>query len=312
MKRVTGSAHMMSKAVISGAIAAILASGCLKLDPFLFKGKEVAEYRFDFYTGEGECVDAIDSLGGINPSYIHEMRLSSGSDSIAAVLVASAAAFDSTDTLVLYFHGTGPHIDYYWARTRLLAAAGFPVLTIDYRGYGTSTGKPTETGIYEDGRAAMRCIREMLGNPRVVVYGYSLGTLVACEIAANDPDGGIVALVLEGPIGKLETLVQDAAYIDLPGSYVITYEGNNREKIRNVFVPLLWLHGTDDETNTYETNGKKLYENYPGEQGFCCIVEGANHRTVPSTIGYSAYIGGIGDFIHGSAAANPLFAREPD
>lgn len=289
-----------------------LMSGCLKLDPFLFKGKELTEYRLDDYSDEQECADAVDSLGPVDMTTVAELSIASGNDSIAAVLISPVKALGTDDTILVYFHGTGPHIDFYWPRTRLLAATGYPVLVIDYRGYGLSTGKPTETGIYEDGYAAMRYIREELGNPRVVVYAFSLGTLVGCEVAAHDSAGQVISLVLEAPIGKLETMVQDAAYIDLPGSYIISYEGNNVEKIADVTVPLLWLHGTADETNTYETNGKKVYANYRGPDGFCCIVDGAGHKTIPSTIGYNAYVQGVRDYIQGRASDNPLFSREPN
>ncbi|MBN1761351.1 MAG: alpha/beta fold hydrolase [Chitinispirillaceae bacterium] len=297
----------VSVMVIIGALVA----GCLKLDPFLFKGRELPEYRFDAYQGDRECPDAVDSLGPVDMTTVTELLLSSGNDSIAAVLIASTTQFDSTDTVIVYFHGTGPHIDYYWPRTRLLAAAGYPVVTVDYRGYGKSSGTPTENGIYEDGYAVQRYIRNEMGDPKIVVYAFSLGTLVGCELASHDTAGRVISLILEAPIGKIATMVQDAAYIDLPPSYILTYEGNNIEKIAGVSVPLLWLHGTSDETNTYETNGKKLYDNYRGPAGYCCIVDDAGHRTIPSTIGYDEYVRGVSDFIRGKASGNQLFSREP-
>lgn len=297
--------------LLRGALsAALVACGCMRLDPFLFKGEEIGAYLFDRYGGEMECADALDSLGPADNAAIHEVTIESGSERIAGVIVAPKTSFDSTDTVILYIHGTGPHIDYYWPRTRLLASTGYAVLVIDFRGYGRSSGKPTETGIYEDGFSALRYLREKCGNPRVAVYAYSLGSLVGCEIASKDERGGIVALVLEAPIGSVETIVQDAAYIDLPGKWVTTYEGKNFEKIKNVRAPLLWLHGTKDKTLPLETNGSMVFRNYRGTAGYCAVVEGADHRTIPPVIGYNRYIEGIADFIRGDASQNPLFSTE--
>jgi pimeloyl-ACP methyl ester carboxylesterase len=290
--------------------AALVACGCMSLDPFLFKGENIGVYQFDHYNGEMECADALKILGPADPATIHEVTIESGAERIAGVIVADRTSFDASDTVILYIHGTGPHIDYYWPRTRLLASTGYPVLAIDFRGYGKSSGEPTEAGIYEDGFSALRYLREECGNPRVVVYAFSLGSLVGCEIVSKDDSGAVIALVLEAPIGSVETIVQDAAYIDLPGFWVTTYQGKNVEKIRDVRVPLLWLHGTDDGTLALETNGKKVYLNYRGTEGYYAIVEGAGHRTVPSVIGYDRYIEGIVDFIQGRAAQNSLFSTE--
>ncbi|MBN1578275.1 MAG: alpha/beta fold hydrolase [Chitinispirillaceae bacterium] len=301
----------MTVGALRGCAAAMLvACGCMNLDPFLFKGEEVDAYLFDNYGGETECSDALDLLMPVDMSTVHEISIESGSETIAAVLVSPDTVFDSADTVILYIHGTGPHIDYYWPRTRLLAASGYPVLAIDFRGYGRSTGEPTEAGIYEDGFAALRCLRDRCGDPRVTVYAFSLGSLVGCEIASKDESGRIIALILEAPIGSVETLVQDAVYIDLPGSYVTTYQGKNVEKIKKVIVPLLWLHGTDDGTLALETNGKPVYRNYVGSEGYYAIIEGAGHQTVPSVIGYDRYCACIHDFISGHAAQNPFFSTE--
>lgn len=283
-------------------------SGCMSLDPFLFKGKEVDRYLFDDYSGGPECEDAVDSLGPVESSTVHEVSMVSGDAEIAGILVSEATEFDSTDTVILYFHGTSKHIDHYWPRTRLLAATGYPVFTIDYRGYGLSSGEPTEQGIYEDGYAALDYLRENLGNPNVVVYSYSLGSLVGCEVASRNPNGRIIALVLEAPIGSVETLVQDAVYMNLPGSYVTSFSGKNVEKIKEVTVPLLWFHGTGDETLDLQTNGKQVYRNYAGEQGWYRIVKGAGHQTIPSVIGYDRYVKGVADFVSGNADGNSLFS----
>ena len=289
------------------ALSTVLTSGCMNLDPFLFKGEELDRYNLDNFTETAECSDALDTLEPVHAGMIHEVTLKSGGNEIAAVLIAKQFPLAATDTMILYLHGTSKHIDYYWPRTCLIAATGYPVMVIDYRGYGTSSGEPTEKGIYEDGRAAQKYIREKCGNPYLVVYAYSLGSLVGCEICSSDTSGTIVSLILEAPISSIETLIQDASYLTLPGSFITSYKGENREKIKLITIPLLWLHGTSDMTLPYKHHGSMIYANYHGKQGYYCLVEGAGHRTVPSTIGYHRYIEGITDFITGNASDNPLF-----
>jgi hypothetical protein len=282
--------------------------GCLSLDPFLFKGEKLTGYAFDNYTGATECTDALDSIQALDSGdTIRQIMLPSGGETIATVFLSRKSRMAAPrDTVILYFHGTGPHIDYYWPRIRLLYATGYPVFAVDYRGYGMSTGKPTEEGIYQDGRSALNYLMDSLGDPVVIVYAFSLGSMVGCEVASTDVRKAIARFVLESPIGSVQTLVNDGSYLDLPGSYVTTYKGNNAEKIKSIIIPFFWMHGTKDETLPRETNGVPIWNNYNGTEGYYIQVDGATHRTVPSTIGYGSYISCVRDFIQGRAQSNPL------
>ena len=283
---------------------------CLSLDSFLFKGEKLGSYRFDSYCAETECPDALDSLPPADPADIRRFSIRSGSDNIAAVILGKKRIFDGSDTIIVYFHGTGPHIDYYWPRIRLLYNTGYSVLAVDYRGYGVSTGRPTESGIYEDGQSVLRFARDSLGNPHIVVYAFSLGSLIGCEVTLKASTDQIFSLVLEAPIASIATLVDDGSYLDLPASYVTTYTGNNAERIRSISIPLLWLHGTKDETLNRESNGLPLWNNYQGREGYYLAVDGAGHKTVPQTIGYARYCSIVKDFIAGHAGDNSGLTRK--
>ncbi len=288
-------------------LALLSLSGCLSLDPFLFKGEKLQEYLFDSYQGNRECTDALDSLPALSGlDTIRQYTLASGAERIAAVFLSQKRQYSQSDTAILYFHGTGPHIDYYWPRTRLLYATGHPVFIIDYRGFGMSTGQPTEDGIYQDGWSALRFLRDSLGNPRVILYAYSLGSMVGCELASKDTSGRICRLILEAPIGSVQSIVEDGSFLDLPGSYLTTYSGNNVEKIKLVTIPLLWIHGTNDHTLNREVHGLPVWNNYHGVEGYYIRVVGADHRTCPQTIGYNLYRGCVGDYIQGKGGQNPL------
>jgi pimeloyl-ACP methyl ester carboxylesterase len=116
--------------------------------------------------------------------------------------------------------------------------------------------------------------------------------------------------MLEAPMGSVATLVADGSYLDLPSSYVTTYKGKNTEKIKAIEIPLLWLHGTKDETLNRETNGVPIWNNYPGAEGYFMRVEGAGHATIPQTIGYADYAAIVKDFISGHASDNVHLTRK--
>ena len=284
-----------------------------KLDSFLFPGQPLNSYQFDHYTGERECSDAIDTVKAleaagkapwVNDTCARQYTLKSGDGAIATVLLSNVVPpFATTDTVIVFFRGNGPHIDYYWPRTRLLYATGYPVIILDYRGFGMSKGKATEASISEDGRTVMDFIRDSLGNPKVVVYAYSLGSLVGCDLLANTIYPQAIKLVLEAPIGSVQSLVENGSFLDLPGSYVTTYTGNNVERIKNIHIPLLWIHGTLDETNDRETQGLPIWNNFHGV-GYYLKDIGATHTTNPQTIRYTRYINALKAFCNGSATVS--------
>ncbi len=293
--------------------ALCLMPGCMKLDPFLFSGKPVASYQFDRYAGERECGDAIDTVKAleaagkappVDDTCIRQYTLASGDGTVAAALLSSLPPpLRSTDTLIVFFRGTGPHIDAYWPRTRLLHATGHSVIVLDYRGYGTSPGTATESSISEDGRTLLNFVRDSLGNPKVVVYAFSLGSLVGCDVLAAGRYSQVIGLVLEAPIGSIQTLVENAGFLDLPGAYATTYTGDNALRIKSIHVPLLWIHGTLDETNDRETQGLPVWNHFSGEGYFIKSI-GANHTTIWQTVGYFRMIAALKAFCSATAAAS--------
>jgi pimeloyl-ACP methyl ester carboxylesterase len=305
------SVHSAPLRIAAIAVAGLLIAGCLSLDPFLFSGEKLTAYSFDDYTGERECSDALDTVKAmeaagqapvVTDACIRQYRLASGDGAIAVALLAcTSPPFDVDDTIIVYFRGKGPHTDFYWPRTRMLHAAGYPVLTLDYRGFGMSSGTATEASISEDGHALMRFVADSLGNPRVIVYAYSLGSLVGCDVLASGRYPLVIGLVLEAPIGSIQTLAENSCFLDIPGSYVTTYTGDNVKRIRAIHAPLLWIHGDRDETNDRETNGLPIWNNHPGDGVFLKAI-GAGHTANPSVIGYRRYILAIRAFCSGAVA----------
>lgn len=145
--------------------------------------------------------------------------------------------------LILYFHGNGGSLIDRAPRFRLLIASGYGLLAISYRGYGGSTGSPTETGLMRDGETAYREARKR-GYPsgRIVLMGESLGTAVAIVLAANHD---AAALVLDSPYSSAVD-VAAAHYWMLPVRWLLTDRFRTDLAIRDVHIPILVVHGNQD------------------------------------------------------------------
>jgi pimeloyl-ACP methyl ester carboxylesterase len=96
----------------------------------------------------------------------------------------------------LYFHGNGGSLCWRAERFRALIVDGSGLIALSYRGYGGSSGRPTETGLIEDAAAAYAFAAARYSAERIILWGESLGSAVAIALAANKPVG---RLVLEAP-----------------------------------------------------------------------------------------------------------------
>jgi fermentation-respiration switch protein FrsA (DUF1100 family) len=145
--------------------------------------------------------------------------------------------------LILYFHGNGGALVDRVPRFRMFAASGYGLLAISYRGYGGSTGTPTQTGLMRDGEAAYREARARgYDGDRIVLMGESLGTGVATALAATHE---AAALVLDSPYSSAVD-VAAAHYGVLPVRWLMFDQFRSDLAIRNVPIPILIVHGDED------------------------------------------------------------------
>src|SRR6185312_10428344 len=96
----------------------------------------------------------------------------------------------------LYFHGNAEILAWRVKRFKTLTEEGLGLLAVSFRGYGGSTGSPTEAGLIEDGEAAYAYLAARYPEGKIAVWGYSLGSGVAVRLAAAHP---VAKLVLEAP-----------------------------------------------------------------------------------------------------------------
>jgi fermentation-respiration switch protein FrsA (DUF1100 family) len=113
---------------------------------------------------------------------------------------------DGTMPVVLYLHGNGGNIEYRGRRFAQASRLGWGMLLLDYRGYGGNPGTPTEAGLLEDARTAYAWLAtDGVAAPRIVLWGESLGTGVAVNLATETKVG---ALLLESPYTSIVAIAQ--------------------------------------------------------------------------------------------------------
>lgn len=205
----------------------------------------------------------------------------------------------ATATL-LYCHGNGGNLTYVGWYADALALTGFDVLVFDYRGYGRSEGALTdEYGLYADAEAAYEYLRHERGvaPERLALYGLSLGTTAAIDLAARKP---CAALVVESGLSSASELASTALPW-LPSW--LHWLGKNRfesaQKIAKARCPVLITHGTRDEIIPVE-HGRKLFAAAP-EPKQLEIIEGGDHNLIGNQ--GKAYFDKVTRFLHQTVSA---------
>ncbi len=162
-----------------------------------------------------------------------------------ATLAAWYVSHERSRGSVLFFHGNAGNISHRLHTLKLLNSLGYSVLIPDYRGYGRSTGKPSETGLYRDSEAAWRYLVETRAEPanRIALLGRSLGGAVAVELASRHTPA---ALVVESTFTSL-TAVGKHHYPLLPVGLLLRERYDSISRIGKVKCPKLFLHGRDDD-----------------------------------------------------------------
>jgi fermentation-respiration switch protein FrsA (DUF1100 family) len=146
---------------------------------------------------------------------------------------------------IVYFHGNAGHLGFRIAKYQALANGGYGVLALSYRGFGSSEGTPSEQGLYEDARAAIHYALGDLGLPidRILLYGESLGSGVAVQMATEYPVAG---LILEAPYTSVIRRGEAMFPRVIPVALLLKDRFNSIEKITQVKAPLLLFHGERD------------------------------------------------------------------
>ncbi|MGJ5070868.1 alpha/beta hydrolase [Bradyrhizobium oligotrophicum] len=144
--------------------------------------------------------------------------------------------------VVLYFPGNGDFLAGVVSRFKALTADGTGLVALSYRGYAGSSGSPSENGPLQDAAVAYAFTTHRYEAGRIVAWGFSLGSGVATAIAAGHP---ISKLILEAPYTSTVD-VASAMLRVVPVSLLMLDRFHSDQRIANVHVPLLIMHGERD------------------------------------------------------------------
>ena len=295
----------MKKILFITAILGLSIACRKRLDSFLFNPSQIESYQLDAY--QGELTLDLNGQYNVPDSLIHQMEwdveLEEGSSKMSAIYIGNIDDI-ATDTIILYCHGNKDHMDFYWPRQKLYAHTGglgrYGVLMFDYPSFGLSEGKASEANLYRSTARAIQWLKDQgLENNRFVLFGFSLGSAAACEVGAH-PDEYALApskLILEAPFASAEVMIQDAALLSMPGSFLVDLQIDNATEIRKISIPLLWIHGVDDSFLSVKSHGQPVYDNKLNGYKEAYLVPGGGHETTPFAAGYENYIAKLASFM---------------
>jgi len=172
-----------------------------------------------------------------------------------------------------------------------LRALGLNLLAFDYRGYGESAGAPSEAGLYRDADAAWRYVTDTLRvtPDRIVLFGHSLGSAVAIELATRVPAAG---LILDGALSSVLERAQEA-YPYVPVRWLARSRYPSLERIGRLTLPKLFLHARTDEVIPF-AHGRRLYEAAPPPKTFVALAGDHGDAFERDS---AAYFGAIAQFL---------------
>jgi len=178
---------------------------------------------------------------------------------------------------VLLLHGNAGDISHRIDYAHMFFGLGYNTLLVDYRGYGKSTGTPSEEGTYRDAEASWQWLTGKRGikASEIVVFGESLGGGAASWLAAQNAPG---ALVLASTFTSIPDLGAEV-YSWLPVRWLARIHYNNLANLERSRVPLLIAHSRDDDIIPF-AHGERLYAAAREPKAFLTLSGGHNEGFV--------------------------------
>ncbi len=225
-------------------------------------GSRIVERRFLFPTGDVHSAPV--------PSGFVERRLIARDGVVVRALELRAPS--ATSAVVVHFHNNRERAEHSAEVAQELAARGLGVVLVEYRGYGVATNaSPSEGGVYADAEAVLDMLAARgVGPERIVLWGTSLGTGVAAEMARRGRGG---RLVLVSPYTSIPDLVTDVVPF-VPASLLLADHFDTLAKAPSIAIPTLIIHGDADEIVPFRM-GERVTAAIPGAR--LLRVAGGHH-----------------------------------
>lgn len=204
--------------------------------------------------------------------------------------------FSADSPSVLYFHGNGEVVSDYDDIAPMYAGAGLNLFVADYRGYGTSQGRPTLSNTVTDARVVFEAFAGILQREGyctdIFVMGRSLGSLSAVEVAYCHQDR-VKGLIIESGFAAFSSLL---SHLGIPPGVVGVDdpEAPNLAMVRAIEVPTLVIHGERDQLIPV-SEGEALFRGSAAADKKLLIITGADHNDIMWT-GREEYFRAIREF----------------
>ncbi len=157
---------------------------------------------------------------------------------------------------ILYLHGNAGSLENRIHKVNHFNDMNINFLLLAWRGFNGNAGKPTEQGLYQDAKSAVRWLMNQgISEENIIIYGESLGTGVATEIAQKKNFAGVI---LESPFTSM-VAAGKSKYPIFPIKLLLKDKYESDKKIKNVNSPILIMHGKVDKIVPFHM-GKKMYE----------------------------------------------------
>jgi len=199
--------------------------------------------------------------------------------------------------VLLFFHGNAGNISHRLESIMIFNRLGLDVLIVDYRGYGQSTGKPTESGTYRDAQAAWNyLLGERRASPgRIVIFGRSLGGAVGAWLAAGLPvEQRPAAVIIESSFTSGADMAR-RLYPLFPARLLTRLKYTVAEYAARLPCPVLVVHSRDDEIIPFAM-GQAIYAAAPQPKDF---IELRGDHNAGFWISREEYSAGLAEFLEG-------------
>ncbi len=177
---------------------------------------------------------------------------------------------------VLYFHGNSGSVDRWVEVADDFTSRGYAVFIPDYRGFGKSTGPLSEKNFYDDSWACYEWLATHWEDSLIVVYGRSLGSTAAVEVASRRK---VRLLFLETPFSSMKELFY-SYYPLIPRIFSFRYELDNRSRLVKVTCPVIIVAGSDDRTVPLRNVETLKAHLKPGD--IVEVIQGGEHNDLSS------------------------------
>lgn len=187
--------------------------------------------------------------------------------------------------VMLYFHGNRKSITRWGNLAAYFTKYDYDVFVIDYRGYGKSTGKRTEALLHEDALLAYDYLTKKYSEATIIIYGRSLGTGLACQLASKVKSKGVI---LETPYHNFREMLSERLMI-LPTNKIFRYNFNSINFIGDITSPVYIFHGTSDNVVPIEY-GRKLAKSGNKELLKFFTIENGQHNNLSEFSQYNNFM----------------------